>query len=273
MNFSSAWQSWKRRLFPPEPARQQELFVYGLCYRFPDVAAPAIESILAAAPGRLKLCVVENAYQGGHPTKDLCLGYLSEKKIHAYVAMGSNAFGTAFASLYRLFPPPADQPIVVFSDLDLVIPEHSRDWANQMLGKFERFPELGAISLDFDLGNWNRKLAPGHKPASRSTWSRRYGLHLFRSGIWCLGLRRDLLDDYLRGGGVFGDSEIFKYLQGRHAVFGRLPIYCRHLSWDKISDESYLLDKKTNYTQNWYSRHDDSGCEVFQNAEEPRVTP
>jgi hypothetical protein len=174
-----------------------------------------------------------------------------------YALFRENILGSAFEYLYKdIFPPGPNDDIVVFSDLDMTIPQEATGWLREMLEKFRRFPELAALSLDFDLSNWPRDVAKGHIPVRRDEWSRRYGIYRAASGIWFLGIRREIIDEYLDGQNVFGDSRIFAYIDRmfHKRIYGRLPVYCRHLSWDIRADD-YIEAKYRTFYERVYERH------------------
>jgi hypothetical protein len=194
--------------------------------------------------------------------------YVAEGKVQGYVLFRENIYGSAVKYMYReIFPPGPNDEIIVSTDLDMTIPANGSHWLRSMIDKFNRFAEIAALSLDLDLSNWNPQVAAGHKPVSRKIWSRKYGIYRFRSGGWFLAERKSIVDEYIEGDGVSGDSYFFRYLDTmfRKPVYGRLPIYCHHLSWDlETSAPDYIKDKYDTYYTKVYQRHACPEYEVYR---------
>ncbi len=177
--------------------------------------------------------------------------------VGGHVLFATNTYGSGLEALYRdHFPPARSDETVVFTDLDLVVPKSEPQWGIELLDRMHRFPELLAVSVDFDLANWNRETAPGHLVAPPSSWSPRYGIHRVQSGMWVLGLRRSFLDEYLDGTNVCPDRPMFDYLHRTYVdpVYGRLPIPCTHLSWDLAPDSRYMAEKRASFYSLVYER-------------------
>ena len=233
--------------------------VYGLFYRFLDIFERTFEALESNTDIDLDVFVAENASAESETNRRALREYVDSGRVAGYAHFGENILGSAFEYLYKdVFPPGPDDDVVVFSDLDMTIPEGASGWLREMLEKFRRFPEVAALSLDFDLSNWPRDLAKGHAPVRRDQWSRRYGIYRAASGIWFLAIRREIIDEYLDGQNVFGDNRIFQYIDRmfRGRVYGRLPVYCRHLSWDIRADaDDYVETKYTTFYEKVYERH------------------
>jgi hypothetical protein len=242
------------------------VLVYGVFYRFLSIFEEAIASLRRHTDIDLRVFVGENASEESATNQEVLKRYVDDGAIDGYVLFKENIYGSAFEHMYRqVFPPGDSEDVVVFTDLDMTIPPSEAGWLRRMLETFQAHAEVLALSLDFDLANWNRETASGHSVPDKNSWSRRYGIYRINSGIWYLALRRSFVEEYLDGKNVFGDRLLFDYMRRmyRTPVFGRLPIACHHLSWDvHRTAPDYHASKLDHYIQGVYRRHECPSFEV-----------
>lgn len=241
--------------------------IYGIFYRFSDILDKTLAALYANTDIDFRLFIAENRAEESEHNREVVKGYMKQGLVHGYALFDENIYGSALEYLYRLFPPPCEDEIVIFSDLDLVIPAAHNDWLRVMLDRFQRFDEVATLSLDIDLCNWNRERAGGHKPVRKKHWSRKYGFYRFRSGVWFMGVRREIMDEYLDGERVLADNRYFRYLDAmyRRRVYGRLAIPCYHLSWDlEQTAPLYIVEKYERFYDKVYQRHPCPPFEMFK---------
>jgi hypothetical protein len=257
------YDALRRALFRP-------VRIYGLFYRFVDLFEETVAALKANTDVDYRLFVVENASAESPRNSEIVRAYVDRGDVEGYVLLDDNVYGSAFEYLYRrFFPPDPKDDVVVFSDLDLRIPPTDRGWLRRMLMSFATYPEIITLSLDFDLGNWNRALAKGHIPPDERRRSRRYGIYRQTSGIWFLAMRNRFIDEYLDGTNVFGDREIFRYIDKRFSgrVYGRLPVRCHHLSWDlEERAADYVETKYEEFYAKVYQRHECPEAQVYSSS-------
>ena len=241
--------------------------IYGVFYKFINILEKTIESLVSNTDINVRIFVGENYSSQSEQNKRILKEYVDRGIVEGYVLFQENIYGSAFDYLYRhFFPPDSDEEIVVFTDLDLTLPANAGHWLRSMILKFRMFPEIAALSLDFDRVNWDPNLAPGHLVAKPTDWNSKYGINRVASGVWGLGLRKQFADEYLAGPNIFGDKFIFQYIRDKFLkkVYGRLPVYCRHLSWDaELTGENYISEKKESYINGVYTKHQCPKTEIY----------
>ncbi len=243
-----------------------EVPVYGLCYRFRDVYARSIDSLLATETIPMRIHVAQNAHPDDGALTGRCRADAAAGRIAGHVRYADNLYGTALADAYlRVFPPGPDADVVVLTDLDIEIPPAHRGWLREALERLRTYPEVHIVTVDFDLSNWDPETARGHVPAPPSSWDPKRRLFRVPSGLWLAVMRRWFVDEYLAGPRPLADKFLYAHLERtvRGAVFGRLPAPCLHLSWDaQRGDDSYRVDKYENFYREVYRRHPVGASEV-----------
>ncbi len=241
--------------------------IYGLFYKFIDIFEETIQSLIANTDINVRIFVAENYSEESEHNREIIKSYVDKGVIEGYALFQENIYGSAFEYLYKdIFPAGPEDEIVIFSDLDMTIPADARNWLRLMIDKFITFDQMAVLSLDFDLSNWNPKIASGHLPPEGKHWSRKYGIYTMPSGVWFLSVRKRIIDEYLYGTNVFGDKLIFQYIHSRFRkkIYGRLPIYCRHLSWDlETKSSSYIKSKYETFYNSVYQRYDCPSYELY----------
>lgn len=248
--------------------------IYGIFYRYIDIFEKTLAGLSAHTDLDYRLFVAENHAEESARNREIIRRYMEQGLVHGYALFSENIYGSAMEYLYHLFPPALDEEIIVFTDLDLVIPARDRDWLRRMLDKFQRYEEVAELSLDIDLCNWNRERAGGHKPIKKKHWSGKYGIYRFRSGVWFMAVRRQMMDEYLDGTRVFADNRYFRYLDSmyRNQVYGRLPVSCYHLSWDlEQTAPAYIEKKYEDFYTRVYERHPCPPFEVCRIGSDGKV--
>lgn len=201
------------------------IHVYAMTYWAEDYAKKSIASLKAHTQYPFRLTVVENK-----SPKDL--SHL-RGETDCWIQLETNAWETSLKLAYMIDPPRGD--IIVFTDLDLLIPD-GVDWVEEVIKRLS-YPEVGLVAFDLDTINY---VPPNHGQLMSSQYLARYDAFAEPSGMWLATVRRAEADRFMETCVVSLDS----FLMRSVSMHLRVPVPLYHLGWDTWKDYPEYFEKK-----------------------------
>lgn len=199
------------------------IHVYGVCYRMPDYVRRTVESLRRNASEPFRLIVADNRSVRSDAIAAWARGALERRDLHAFLGLEENIVGNALRTAYELYPPDDSEPLFVFTDLDLVVPD-GLDWIAETR-RMHADPGLAVSGFSLSLENYVPPNS-GHDPDP----------HGHAMGVWLLGIRRRLYDEHFPDELPLVDSVLLNTL-AKHGRIERSRHALYHLGWDLHRDD------------------------------------
>lgn len=212
---------------PREKIRRERLVekidVYGVAYWIEDYVQRSIESIKSHTKRPLNFRVIEN--KSPHDLSHLA------PMVDEWISDDHNYWERCMNRLLKEYPPTSE--IVILTDLDLLVPD-GVDWVEETLRRFEnKYVGLTAFDLDsvnFTEANGTCLFSDGY------TITKELGGYQIPSGAWLMGIRKTLLEEYLRTHDYTLDIYLTKFVNDKKYHLLRMPDKLYHLGWDAWRD-------------------------------------